>query len=86
MAEWANDRDCLPAAKAKFLDEKSADAWLVSFAMHSPGFVVVTNEVSAPGSKKDIKLPDAALAMGVKTTTLRLVMERHAGKNFQFKP
>ena len=43
------------AAKAKFA--AAADGWLVAYArVHAA--VVVTNEQSAPDSKKEVKLPD----------------------------
>lgn len=42
-------------AKAKFAT--GADGWLVAYALVH-GSTVVTNEQSAPESKKDVKLPD----------------------------
>ena len=42
-------------AKAKFAT--GADGWLVAYALVH-GATVVTNEQSAPESKKDVKLPD----------------------------
>ena len=42
-------------AKAKFAT--GADGWLVAYALVH-GAIVVTNEQPAPGSKKDVKLPD----------------------------
>jgi len=50
-------------AKAKFAT--GADGWLVAYAkVH--GAIVVTNEQPAPGSKKEIKLPDVCDRFGVK--------------------
>lgn len=87
LSQWANDpkRQYLPAAKAKFLNVASADAWLIAYAAMTGDFLIVTNEVSAPQSKRDIKLPDAALALGVKTVSLPSVLTQHAHGNFVFK-
>lgn len=53
----------LDYAKAKFAT--GADGWLVAYAkVH--GAIVVTNEQSAPESKKEIKLPDVCEKFGVK--------------------
>lgn len=51
-----------PAAVATFLE--SGDYQLVAYA-HAHGHIVVTQEVSAPGAKKRVKIPDACLALGV---------------------
>lgn len=49
-------------AKARFAT--GADGWLVAYArVH--GFVVVTNEQPAPGSKTGIKIPDVCDKFGV---------------------
>jgi hypothetical protein len=48
-----------------FLDADEADAWLVAYALKF-GFPLVTNEVSAPDSKKSIKIPDACVPFGVR--------------------
>lgn len=74
------------AAKSKFLDAEKADAWLIAHAAQNGNFVIVTNEVSAPNSKADIKLPDAAAWLGVKTVKLYDILQIHAGHNFTFKP
>ena len=52
----------LDYAKAKFAT--GADAWLVAYGrVH--GFTVITNEQSAPESKREIKLPDVCDAFDV---------------------
>jgi hypothetical protein len=86
IANWANTRDpkFTPGALAKFLDIKSADAWLIAYAAANPGWTIVTNEVSAPESRKDVKLPDAATALGVKTIPLSRLLQIHAKNNFTF--
>ena len=66
LAAWATSPTAAysAAAVAEFLS--SADYQLVAYAL-AHKHVVVTYEVSAPGSKKKIKIPDACLAMGVKS-------------------
>ncbi len=50
-------------AKAKFA--MGADGWLVAYArVH--GSTVVTNEQSAPESRKEVKLPDVCDQFGVR--------------------
>ena len=74
--------DFTPAAKTKFLDQNKADAWLIAYAAQHGSFAIVTNEKSEPNSKKDIKLPDAALWLGVKTVKLFDLLQQYAGHNF----
>ena len=87
LSQWANDpkRGYFEAAKAKFLDDESADAWLIAVAAEEGDFRIITNEVPAPESKRDIKLPDAAAALDVKTIALHEVLAPHAGPGFKFK-
>jgi hypothetical protein len=86
LARWAQSRlpAYKPAALAKFLAVKSADAWLVAYAATNRGFVIVTNEVPAPQSQRDIKLPDAAAALGVPTISLPQLLRKHAKSNFAY--
>jgi hypothetical protein len=86
LALWATTRTptYLPAAQAKFLDVKSADAWLIAYASTQEDVTVVTNEKAEPFSKRSIKLPDAAAALGVKTTTLFELLYLHAQGTFTF--
>jgi predicted trehalose synthase len=72
------------AAKDKFLQAESADAWLIAYAAQAGGYQIITNEVSEPNSKSVVKLPDAAAAMGVKTAKLHDVLARHAAGFFKF--
>lgn len=64
LAAWAVDPGHLftVAARDEFLD--SADLMLVAEAMGT-GDVVVTREVSAPGSRNSIKIPDVCVAFSV---------------------
>ncbi len=73
------------AAKNKFLDADKADAWLISHAAHHGNFKIVTNEVSEPNSKREIKLPDAADWLSITTIKLHDLLQLHAGHNFAFK-
>jgi hypothetical protein len=74
------------AAIEKFTNTAKADIWLIAYAAKHKGFVIVTNEESAPDSKKEIKLPDAANWLGVKTVKLVDVLNRYAIDNFTFRP
>ncbi|WP_181309266.1 DUF4411 family protein [Paraburkholderia sp. BL18I3N2] len=87
LAGWAVERQppFQAAALDKFLDVKSADAWLIAFAANNPGFVIITNEQSAPESRRSIKLPDAAAAVGAATMSLFDVLSNHAIGDFAFK-
>ena len=51
-------------------------------AGHKAGLFFSANEKSEPNSKKDIKLPDAALWLGVKTVKLFDLLQQYAGHNF----
>ena len=64
VTRWVTRRDLdyKEAARAKFLT--GADSFLVAMAL-AEGHVVVTDEVSEPNSKKNIKIPDACTAHGV---------------------
>ena len=74
------------AAQNKFMNSEKADAWLIAYAAQYGNFVIVTNEVSAKQSKKEIKLPDAAEAFGISTVKLFDIMQGYAGHNFSLKP
>jgi len=52
------------AAKAEFARVDNADAWVVVYAMVK-GYIVVTQEVSHPNSKRKIFIPDVCQAFGV---------------------
>ncbi len=87
IAAWTQSRTphYLNAAKMQFLDEKRADAWLVSYAMHAGNFCIVTQEVSEPQSKKIVKIPDAAKAQGITTINIFGLLKKYATNNFKFK-
>lgn len=61
---WAQQKaQYTDAAKASFATK--ADGWLVAYAMVH-GVKVVTNELSSPDSRKEVKLGDVCLQFGVK--------------------
>lgn len=88
ISNWAETKTpaYLPAAKAKFLNVKSADAWLIAHSANQSNFEIVTNERAEPNSRKDIKLPDAAKAQGVNAIDLSQLLKKHAHNNFTFRP
>lgn len=86
LSAWANSSGYKQGAIDKFLHHNSADAWLISFAMQHGGYTIVTHEIAEPNRRKSIKLPDAAAAMGVPTTSLIAVIRAHAKLGFAFKP
>jgi hypothetical protein len=73
VSEWANSWKTRASSGSEQNKADSAvrdffgkgDFYLVSQARERE-FVVVTNEVSAPGSKARIKIPDACMAVGVR--------------------
>lgn len=85
LAAWADGNGFKSGALEKFLNVRSGDAWLISYAMKHGGFTIVTHELSDPLSKRTIKLPDAAKAMGVPTISPNVVIKTHAKLGFKFK-
>lgn len=82
LSKITHDHQCKPVARSKFLNADKADAWLISHAAYHGNFVIITNEQSAPFSQSEIKLPDAATWLNVKTANLFDVLQLHAGHNF----
>ncbi len=83
---WSAGKDKNKVRKALevFARETLADAWQIAYAsVHN--CIIVTNEVSAPESQTNIKLPDAANAFGVKTISLQEILSIYSGQNFTFK-
>lgn len=70
VSSWAVHKQD-PAFKQAAVDDflNVADSWLVaSGARH--GYTIVSNETSAPGAIKRIKIPDAAAAFNVECIPL----------------
>lgn len=68
ITQWANSKKGNPynqEALDVFNHADEADAWLVAFALTNQ-YAVVTNEISAPGSKKIVKIPDVCDAFQVR--------------------
>jgi hypothetical protein len=59
VVQWASESDYKPHAKDRFMQPGYADPFLIAYALSHKDITVVTEEVSARDSKKDIKLPDA---------------------------
>jgi predicted nucleic acid-binding protein len=74
-----------PTAKTEFAKANVADAFLLATAM-AYGYEIVTHELSKPEQKKKIQLPDAAIAMGVKTHFVYDILDNHCDKDFLFCP
>ena len=78
---WASaSKQYSVTAKDQFLHADEADAWLVSYAATN-GSTIVTSEVSAPLSIKNIKIPDVSKPFGV-TTITPIDMFRALGEQF----
>ena len=73
VTNWVNSQDYTPAAISEFFGV--ADYWLVGHAL-ATGYTVITHEVSAPTSKKRIKVPDVCNGVGVKWTNPFEMLER----------
>ena len=68
LVNWAQNKGIKQTGVDKFIDASKADIYFVAFASLSPNnYTVVTEEVSAVASKKDIKLPDACNAFAVRS-------------------
>jgi hypothetical protein len=65
LQNWVSTRHYLPTAINDFADAQNADPFLISFALFQKQInvdvTIVTHEVSAPESKKSIKIPDVCL-------------------------
>lgn len=84
---WAAGKKSASATKGTeaFASDKKADAFLIAYAK-AHNFIVVTNEVSDIKDQTNIKLPDAAISIGVaKPISLFNLLLLHSHNNFQFK-
>lgn len=67
LVNWAQNKKIKQVGIDKFIAADKADIYFVAFASLKPEeYTVVTEENSAPGSKKDIKLPDACVEFNVR--------------------
>ncbi len=68
LVNWAQAKGIKQSGVDKFIDETKADIYFVAFASLFPNdYTVVTQEVSAINAIKDIKLPDACSAFGIRS-------------------
>ena len=76
LVNWAQNKSIKQTGVDKFIDDTKADIYFVAFASLSPSaYTVVTEETSAINSKKDIKLPDACSAFGVRAINLVVLLK-----------
>ena len=71
LVQWAENKmktgDLKQIGFEKFIDASKADIYFVAFAsLNSALYTVVTEERSAIGAKRDIKLPDACRAFSIR--------------------
>lgn len=64
LCEWARNGIFKQAAIDRFCEADYADPWICAKAKVK-GLTLVTQEVSEPYSRKDVKLPDACNSVGV---------------------
>lgn len=50
----------------KFLATDYADSWLTSMALLDNNFIIVTEEISAPNIKREVKIPEVCDAFDLK--------------------
>lgn len=84
VSTWAISRSnhYTPQALNEFLDAEEADAFIIAFALADAGNrIIVTQEISAPGSKSKIKIPDVCMALNMKYTN-SMDMFRQLGEGF----
>ncbi|MDN5210776.1 DUF4411 family protein [Fulvivirgaceae bacterium BMA12] len=81
--EWAMSRNdhYTQAALAEFMDDRNADAWLVSYALAHTGLIIVTQEKSEPAIKRKIKIPEACAPFDIKYLNT-VGMFRELGESF----
>jgi len=83
VISWAGEQKrYLPEALAKFAT--AADGWLVAYAGEH-GLTIVTQEVSAPESKKEVKITDMCDAFEVPCIDTFEMLEK-LGAQFTWKP
>jgi hypothetical protein len=83
VISWAGEQKrYLSEALAKFA--RAADGWLVAYAGEH-GLTIVTQEVSAPESKKEVKIPDVCDAFEIPCIDTFEMLEK-LGAQFTWKP
>ena len=78
ITTWANSglHDYTSRALAKFLATDYADSWLTSMALFDAKYIIVTEEISAPDIKREIKIPEVCNTFGIRyLNTIELLRE-----------
>lgn len=78
ITNWANSgsHPYTPRALAKFLATDYADSWLTSIGLFDSKYIIVTEEISAPDIKREIKIPEVCDAFGLRyLNTIDLLRE-----------
>lgn len=80
---WAMSKSghYLQNALNEFLDADEADAFLVAYCFADSSRLVVTQEVSEPGRRNKVKIPDACIALDVSYVNT-IEMFRQLGETF----
>ena len=67
IVNWVNSKSDHYNTKAivDFLDAKCADPWLLAYALDN-GYTIVTHEISEPGRKNKVKIPDVGNAFDIR--------------------
>lgn len=85
LTQWSRSRNYSEAAISEFLTN-AADFFLVAYA-RAHNHILVTHELSRPGSRKRILIPDACDAMGVSyVNTFSMLRSTRVRFNFQVTP
>jgi hypothetical protein len=71
IQNWAQNKHYNQRALLQFADSKNADPFLVAYAKYfksldNSEITLVTQEVSNPESKRNIKLPDVCICFGIR--------------------
>lgn len=81
IVNWVNSNSQYDqSAKDEFMATDLADSWLIAYAKRYD-CILVTYEISAPGSKKKIKIPDPCRHFGISCIT-PIEMFRELKENF----
>ncbi len=81
LANWINsNKHYTQTAKAEFLKTDLADPWLIAY-VKKHDYIIVTYELSQPGRKNIIKIPEPCLHFGIKNLS-PIQMFRQLGETF----
>jgi hypothetical protein len=84
VAAWAagQSHHYLPNALAEFLHADEADAYIVAYALaDTTNRIIVTQEISQPGRRNKVKIPEACNALDVQLVNV-IDMFRRLGETF----